>query len=311
MKVLIKVDLVDTPWGGGNQFLKALYKSLARKGIDVTTDPLPEDYDVVLLNSFNSGDVSRIDAWREKGIRIIHRIDGPTQLVRGVDRGEDRGLWELNKKCDHTIFQSEWSAKENKKLGWGEGPYSVIYNAVDGDIFEWQDKELPEHPLLVGSSWSNNPNKGLEFWRNLDVYLGVLPQPHPFSVAFVGRINYTFQNIKHIQPLKSDDLARFYKDCHIYIHPTRNEPCSNALIEAQACGLPAIYLDSNQFAFFSGGSNREVVGGGGIAIDNWTVGSFLKAYYQLEAQYDSIVQRIETKLIDTVTEKYLEVFNNG
>ena len=42
----------------------------------------------------------------------------------------------------------------------------------------------------------------------------------------------------------------------MYIAASRDDPCSNALLEALACGLPAAYLES--------GGHPELVGEGGL-----------------------------------------------
>jgi glycosyltransferase involved in cell wall biosynthesis len=41
----------------------------------------------------------------------------------------------------------------------------------------------------------------------------------------------------------------------LYVTASRNDPCSNALVEALSCGLPAVYYD--------GGGHSELVGFGG------------------------------------------------
>ena len=51
-------------------------------------------------------------------------------------------------------------------------------------------------------------------------------------------------------------VARLLREHDVYLAASRDDPCSNALLEALACGLPAAYLDS--------GGHPELVGEGGV-----------------------------------------------
>ena len=303
-KVHIAVDFVDGPWGGGNQFLKALYKSLQKRGIEVSTDS-DFDAEVVLINSFNSKSIDRIDNWKKDGKKIVHRIDGPIQLVRGKDKEKDDFIFEINKKADWTIFQSRWSCKENKRLGWRGSNHCVILNGTDLDIFTpklRQDPTSIRSTKVIGSSWSTNPKKGLQFWIDLDTDLGwrqMMGQSVPI-VTFVGRVDYHFRNIKHVKAVSSKELADLYDQHHVYVHPTIDEPCSNALIEAQACGLPTIVNDS--------GSNSEVLGRGGVAVKSLDPTLFFAALGRVLEQYQRFVRNVEIRNIDNVCSQYLAVF---
>ena len=48
----------------------------------------------------------------------------------------------------------------------------------------------------------------------------------------------------------------------VYLAPSRNDPCSNALLEALACGLPAVFRAS--------GGHPELVGEAGVPFDEPT-----------------------------------------
>ena len=54
MNICIWFKTTDGPWGGGNQFLRALAKDLSRKGHQISFYPGPEN-EVVLINSHNAG----------------------------------------------------------------------------------------------------------------------------------------------------------------------------------------------------------------------------------------------------------------
>ena len=76
---------------------------------------------------------------------------------------------------------------------------------------------------------------------------------------------------------------------------SEDDPCSNALIEAIHCGLPAVYLES--------GGHNELVGGGGVGFSSphqvpeaieEVVGSYTR--YQKEAQLPGIEEIVDQYL---------------
>lgn len=48
------------------------------------------------------------------------------------------------------------------------------------------------------------------------------------------------KNVLFAQPVKPDELAMFYSAADVFVLPTLNEGCCNAIIEAMACGLPIV-----------------------------------------------------------------------
>ena len=72
IKVHILFDFVTGPWGGGNQFLKALKKYFLVRGV-YSEDA--DDTDIVLLNSFDKvGEGIRLKR-RNHNLVFIHRIE--------------------------------------------------------------------------------------------------------------------------------------------------------------------------------------------------------------------------------------------
>ena len=74
--------------------------------------------------------------------------------------------------------------------------------------------------------------------------------------TFVGNVSEKFERIKHVPPVPSEELADMLRDHDIYITGSKNDPCSNALIEALSCGLPSIY--------YKDGGHPELVSAGGL-----------------------------------------------
>ena len=154
-----------------------------------------------------------------------------------------------------TVFQSAYSFKESYALGFRAVSPVVIHNSVNSVIFNSQGKKSfagQGKIKLVSSAWSDNPRKGGPFLKWLDENLNW----NRFEYTFIGRVQQTFNNIRHIAPVSSEELADLLRQHDIYVSVSLHEPCSNALLEALACGLPALYRDD--------GGNPELVSFGGL-----------------------------------------------
>ena len=260
MKIGIAYDIKEGPWGGGNQLLKALRNELMRQG---TYEEDLDKADVVLFNSFPTGEERRfrqIYKLKKRGKRVLHRVDGPVSKIRNRDFDIDRLIYDFNAMAaDGTVFQSDWSKTQNHKLGMSKNESeTVIVNAPDPDMFNTSDKPslAPNGKTrLIATSWSPNPRKGFRFYSYLDEHL----DHSRYEMTFVGRSPVTFEKIRTLAPLASADLAAELKRHHIFITASSNDPCSNSLIEALHCGLPAVVLND--------GGHPGIVGDGGETFD--------------------------------------------
>lgn len=258
MRIHILYNFRSGPWGGGNQFLKALKKEFEREGV---YEKNLEKAEAVLLNSYPFGSedffdkIFRLKLKHHKKI-IIHRLNGPISLVRGKDKEVDDVIKLFVKLfVDGIIFQSNWCKKQNKQLFNISAPYeTVIYNAPDDEIFNRNGKKMfnPNGKIkLIATSWSSNWKKGFGIYRFLDENLDF----SKYEMTFVGNSPIQFRNIKWIKPVPPEMLAIILKEHDIYITASQNDPCSNSLIEALSCGLPAVALND--------GGHPEVIRGGG------------------------------------------------
>ena len=124
--------------------------------------------------------------------RMIHRVDGPLAVYRGIDDGTDRKIFELNQEiADATIFQSQFSLKKHLELGFDFAKPIVIPNAADPVIFHSRDR-LPfsekRKIRLISVSWSDNVNKGAPVYKWLDEHLDW----DQFEYTFVGSSPVSF-----------------------------------------------------------------------------------------------------------------------
>jgi glycosyltransferase involved in cell wall biosynthesis len=90
-------------------------------------------------------------------------------------------------------------------------------------------------------------------------------------------------------------LAEILRNNDVYITASRNDPCSNALIEAMACGLPALYLND--------GGHPELVGSGGLPFEDEE--EILPQLETLVEQYESFQRLIAVPRMEDVADKYL------
>ncbi|MFA6197915.1 MAG: glycosyltransferase family 4 protein [Patescibacteria group bacterium] len=246
MKIHIQYKFKDGPYGGGNQFLKALKRHLEQIGV-YEADPWKAD--IVLFNSFPFdapwSDTQLIIKLKQKGKTIIHRIDGPISGYRGHHIYIDKSIYQLNNVlADGTVFQSEFSQNENKKLGLKTKIFeTVIYNAADPEIFHPRGRivfDMNRKLKIIATSWSPNQNKGFAAYQWLDQHLDT----KKYEMIFIGNSPTVFKRIKHIPPVDSYKLAEYLRQSDVYLSASMNDPCSNSLIEALQCGLPAIVLKS-------------------------------------------------------------------
>jgi len=258
MTINIVFSFLDGPYGGGNQFLKAL------RDYFVTIDKyeeMSENADVIIFNSHhNIEDILRLK-YKFPNKIFIHRIDGPMYLYKSKDMIVlDHLVFDINKKLsDGTVFQSSFSRDENNKIGFNYNKYTTILNAPNSKIFYYDailNRERSLKVKIIASSWSSNHTKGFDVYEWLDNNLDF----DKYEMTFVGNSKIKFKNIKHILPLNSSDLAKILQENDIYITASQKDPCSNSLIEALHCGLPSLGLNC-------GGHPEIISAGSGEVFD--------------------------------------------
>ena len=258
MNVSILYKFRKGPWGGTNQFLRALRKEFIKMEVYEEDE---ERADVILFNSYPSSSEYFFDKIlkikKKYPSRIaIYRLDGPISLYRGKDKEVDRIIAVFNKLfADGIIFQSNWCREKNKRHFNIFSRYeTVIHNSPDNEVFNRKGRKKfnPNGKInLVATSWSCNWRKGFDIYKYLDENLDFLR----YDMTFVGNSPIEFKNIKWIKPVPPEKVAEILKQHDIFITAARNDPCSNSLIEALSCGLPAVALND-------GGSPELVQRGG-------------------------------------------------
>ncbi|TML72468.1 MAG: glycosyltransferase family 4 protein [Actinobacteria bacterium] len=289
-------EFAPAPTGGGHQFLRALVSELERRGVAVELNRISRATPACLFNSFNF-DFRRLRRFARPGCRMVHRLDGPIGVYRGFDDGTDARIAQVNGElADATVVQSQFSLEAHRELGIELREPVVIANAVDPAIFHPPAARDPldaRKARLIAVSWSDNPNKGAEVFAWLDENLDW----ERYEMSFVGRSPAAFLRIRVRGPVPSRELANELRRHDVYVAASRNDPCSNALLEALACGLPAVYLAS--------GGHPELVGDGGLPfVSAEEVPEVLE---RLLGEVDDRRGAIRVPSLEQVADRYLEV----
>ena len=146
---------------------------------------------------------------------------------------------------------------------------------------------------VIASNWSDNPNKGGDVlaWldRNLD--------HERYELTFAGRTDEIFEHVKVLGPIATEPLAAELRRSDVYLAPSRNDPCSNALVEALASGLPAVFRRS--------GGHPELVGAAGVPFDE--ADEAADALDRLVVELAERRSAIRLTRIEEVADRYLGV----
>jgi len=288
-------DFRPPPYGGGNQFLLALVRELEGRGLVVEVNRLSGGTRACLFNSFNF-DFARLRRFVRDGVRMVHRVDGPIGVYRGFDDGTDRRIAAVNRDlAEATILQSRFSLDKHRELGLELRHPVVIHNAIDPAIFHpAETREPARRPLrVIATSWSDNPRKGADVLEWLDRHLDL----DSYELTFAGNTQARLERIRVVGPLGSQPLAGLLRTQDVYLAPSQDDPSSNALLEALACGLPA--------AFRRSGGHPELVGDAGVGFDD--AEELPNVFARLAAELDARRAAIRVPALADVADRYLEV----
>lgn len=293
--VAIEHEFVRPPWGGANQFLIALRLELRRRGLRVESNAISRRTRGAILNAFVV-DERRLRTLLHPGVRVVHRVDGPVSAYRGFDDGADARIRAINDEFAHTtVFQSQYSLAAHRELGIELREPVVIPNAVDPAIFHPPAAREPlpgRRVRVVASSWSSNPNKGGAVYAWLDEHL----DRDRYELTFVGQTQAELRHAQVVPPVGQRELAAILRAQDVYLTASLHDPCSNALLEGLACGLPAVYARS--------GGHPELVGEAGLGFDG--AEEIPALLDRLVADHDGYRGRIAIPGLGEVADRYLE-----
>jgi len=243
--------------GGPSSFVRKLAAGLERRGIAVTYSLADRPYDAVLVVNATR-ELGALWRCKREGIPIIQRLGGlnwahhflPVGL-RGFILAEIRNLMMRMVRAhlaDAVVYQSRYAQEMwERKYGPTRVPATIIYNGVDLALFHPDGARYQSRSSLclisVEGALGNDP------WlipvqiaqqligQGKDVELLMFGAP-AFDVE-TKLARYPFVSFKGAVPNR--DLPQFYRGATAYIYTDVVMGwCPNSVIEALACGTPAV-----------------------------------------------------------------------
>lgn len=310
MKVTIGYRLQDGPWGGGNQFAKALSEALQARGDSVRFDLADRDVDIIVLTdpraysptvSFGAGAILRY-LFRNPRALVVHRINECDE--RKGTNYMNAMLRRSNYVADHTVFIASWL---RKLAVWSRrGGNSVILNGADARVFHprGQPRWNGQGPLrLVTHHWGGNQLKGFDVYLELDRLLDDPGWRSMYEFTYVGNLpnGIRFRNTRYCSPLAGEALAAELASHHVYLTASINEPAGMHHIEGAMCGLPLVFRCS--------GALPEYCEGFGIGFEG---NEFVPALNSMRERYVEMASLIPSypHTANRMCTNYLELFDS-
>lgn len=217
-----------------NQVVGSPLLRLGNIGIPVIYEihhPATADLEAAL--DFERSPLRRL-AWRLKYLPII------------------RAQKKLAKKFPVLTVSRTSAGKISADYGVAEKDISIIYNAIDTDIFKPTAPKEPNTVISVGSFI--HPRKGFDYllkiYRDLDKngvkILDVGRRP-AWGLKELSKL----KNVTRFGTVSREELIKLYSRATVHISPSRYEGFGLSILEAMACGTPTV-------AFAVGGA-REVL----------------------------------------------------
>ncbi len=256
LKISIGMKLKSGPWGGGNQFGKALRDYLRDQGEEVCFDLQDPELDLILLTepdrrlnicAYDHRHILRYLRRVNPRALVVHRINNSSEARDDASGRFNRFRIAANLAADHTVFVSRWLYRIYTRSGFGPRPYDIILNGADPLLWRAAPRPRPAGPLsLVTHHWSNNYNRGFDIYAKLDTMLADPAWRGRINFTYVGRLptGFSFRHARYLEPLAGAELAAEIKRHHIYVSASRNDSAPMHAIEGCLAGLPILYRDS-------------------------------------------------------------------
>ena len=325
MRIHFTYKFILEPWGGANNFMRALHAELTESGTYEFVESIDEPCDVLFMNELGTGpgggrkniplrlvrkQKSRFvglsdgkEARRKVVVRAVNLNwnsfnHGPRNLIFG--KWKDRQTLALLNLADAVIFQSDYQREFFKKAGYKNKNRNFLIHNGAGNSF-WSNKPshlaLGDTIKLVSSTASPRKTKRHDLIARMSLLDGV-------EIRHLGRWpkNLDAGNVQLLGMLPQDKMVEEMKTCHYFLHTAIKDPCPNAIFEAICMGLPVIFNPAI-------GSSPEIVGDIGLALQEDDLASTIRrARVQLLELREILLSKRSYYSINRTVQSYKQVF---
>jgi glycosyltransferase involved in cell wall biosynthesis len=303
---------VDGPWGGANNFIRALRAVLRQSGRFQPVDDAADDCDVIFMNQLGTGPAGKghvvtldeVRRFRAAGRRVVARAvnlnlhafrHGPKNLVVGW--WNDRQTIALLNMADLVVFQSAYQRAFFERAGYRGSRSVVIHNGAPREY--WVDHPAPpskDGPLrVVSSTASPRASKRHDLIARLSLCQGV---EVTHLGAWPGKVHQARVRCLGMQGQQA--MVTEFARSHAFLHAAVKDPCPNAVFEALCAGLPVVYNPGP-------GSSAEIVGRCGLPLLEHNVGGTVaQLRQQLPALRDAVLEDRARCSIEHAASRYAE-----
>jgi glycosyltransferase involved in cell wall biosynthesis len=311
---------VDKPWGGANNFIRALHAYLQRQGRFTFTAAIDEDCDVLFMNQLGRGPGDPGRPWKISEIEPLLRQNAAGRrrklVVRAVNLNrhafragprnflfgfwQDRATVKLLNLADVAIFQSEYQRSFFVDGGYRGRNSVVIHNGADQRFsIDPQRPALGETLRFVSSSASPRESKRHYVLARLSRVAGV-------EVVHLGAwpTGLDVGNVRCLGMQPPEQMLSALTQAHYFVHPAVKDPCPNSIFEAICAGLPVIYNPAP-------GSSAEIVGECGFPLDEDRLEDTVARARANFAELSAAVVRLRHRYgIEHAAARYMQVFDS-
>ena len=303
MKISIGSNIIEGPYGGGNEFIRNLYEALKKDGHEVVFTLDDNDIDIILLtnplsnsvnSTFDNYDIDFYQKFKNPNSISIQRINECDE--RKNTKFVNKELIKRNKNIDLNIFVSNWLKNIFVDQGLDKKSSIVLMGGPTVNLFNRsgeQKKLIGDKIKIVTHHWSGNVMKGLNTYLLIDELFENKKLKDRYEFTYIGNLEegVEFKNSKTINPLYGIDLVKELKKHDIYITASINEPSGNHHMEAAMLGLPILYFNS--------GGTPEYCDGFGLEFNSQNI---LQKIEEIVSNYDHF---------STALKKYPYSFENA
>ena len=265
----ILYNITAKPWGGVNSFFRNFNKFAEVDNRVIISNNL-SDADVILTVGHYSGPGEVMKKWQLKNIsrglsldsflgriigrgkkKLIFRLNGLRRIYAPEVSKADDPLIENLQLADSAVFQSTFSKNSfiNENIYFPEKHNIILNGANSNNFYPDESSELNSKRLrIVSNSWSINQNKGFSF-------IAEFSKLDKVQVLHIGKWpeHIHLEKVKLLGVMDEKKIGRKLRKADFLLFPSKNEACSNVVIEALASGLPVLYHNS--------GGNSEICQG--------------------------------------------------